>query len=498
MRPRGDAGVARTALREIRKRILEAAGGPARLQIIAVLAAILGLNMADRGTVSAVSDHLKSSFKIGNTEVGLLIAVVSFIGALATLPMGILADRVRRRTVLLVTVPLWAVAMIVSGTAGSYAFLLLSRLGLGIATAAAWPCVASLSGDFFPARERAGTYGLILAGELLGTGIGFFVSGEVSTLIDWHWSFYVMALPALALAWVIWRYLPEPERGSQQWLSAGERDPAAASRPGQKPGRDERAEGGSSMHELVRQSDVEPRKGLVLRDDPTRRGWWWAITYFMKLPTYRLLIVVSALTYYFFAGVSTLGMIYFTQHYQASRGVVSALVFVLGAGALAGVIGGGRLSERLLARGKLNARIIVPACALFLSVPFFAAGFWTTNLWLALLPLTVAAATMAAAVAPIDAARLDIVHPRMWGRGEAGRTAIRSLFEGSAPLVFGLISSWLGGGDEGLMWTFLMMLVPMLAAGSLAWPARRSYPRDVATAAASVGPAPKDENEDTF
>ena len=36
------------------------------------------------------------------------------------------------------------------------------------------------------------------------------------------------------------------------------------------------------------------------------------------------------------------------------------------------------------------------------------------------------------------------------------------------------------------MWTFLIMLVPMLAASSLVLPGLRSYPRDVATAAASV------------
>lgn len=480
-------------LGKAKARILEAVGGPARLQVIAVLAAILGLNMADRGTVSAVSDQLKSAFGIGNTQIGLLLAVVSFVGAIATVPMGILADRARRRTILLITMPLWALAMIVSGSATSYVYLLLSRLFLGAVTATAWPCVASLTGDFFPARERAGIYGLILAGELVGTGAGFFVSGEVSALIDWRWGFYAMAVPAVALAWVVWRYLPEPERGSQSWLAAGERDAGAASRPRRPAG----AEDGqlSSMHKQVRQSPAQPRSELILSDDPTRRSWWWAIGYLMRLPSYRLLIAISALAYYFFAGVSAFGMIYFTQHYRISHGTVSALVFVLGAGALVGVVCGGRLSERLLRRDRLDARIIVPAAALLVSVPLFAGGFWTAELWLGLLLLTMASATLAAAVAPIDAARLDIVHPRLWGRGEAGRTAIRSVLEGSAPLLFGAASNWLGGGDAGMMRTFLVMLCPMLMAGGLALPARRSYVRDVATAAASVEATAKHRDE---
>jgi hypothetical protein len=45
-------------------------------------------------------------------------------------------------------------------------------------------------------------------------------------------------------------------------------------------------------------------------------------------------------------------------------------------------------------------------------------------------------------------------------------------------------------GDTGLQWTFLIMLVPVIAAGLLAIPARRVYPRDVATADASVQAVP--------
>jgi hypothetical protein len=44
----------------------------------------------------------------------------------------------------------------------------------------------------------------------------------------------------------------------------------------------------------------------------------------------------------------------------------------------------------------------------------------------------------------------------------------------------------LGGGDSGLMWTFLIMLIPTGSAGFFVLPARRAYPRDVATAAESV------------
>lgn len=470
-------------------RALDVAGGPARLQIILVLAAVLGLDMAQLGTLSAVSRLLKHAFHISNTQIGLLLAIVSFVGAIATLPMGVLADRIRRQYVLIVVVLIWGAAMVLSGIATSYPFLLSARAFLGAATAAAWPCVASLTGDFFPARDRSSVYGLILSGEMIGAGIGFFVSGEVGSFAGWRWSFFVMAAPSLALAWILWRFLPEPQRGGQSWLKTEERDPEAASRPfrGQQEPVGGRSGGAMSLlSKKVREANVAPRPEKVLHQDPTRWNLWRTMTYLLSLPTYTLLIIASTLAYFFFAGTEAFAMIYFAPHYHLAASMVSALVIPLGAGALAGLLIGGNLSRRLLLKGKINARIIVPACALFLSVPFFAAGIWFSTPWIGVPLLVIGAAALTAALAPIDAARLDIIHPRLWGRGEGGRMALRAAFEGGAPLLFGAMSGWLGGGTQGLMWTLLIMLIPMLIAASLVVPGLRTYPRDVATAAASV------------
>ncbi|HEX3845456.1 MAG TPA: MFS transporter [Steroidobacteraceae bacterium] len=482
-------------LEKAKERAVSVAGGSARLQIIAVLAAILAVESSDLGTVSAISGELKSAFHLGNTDVGLLLAVVSFVSAAATLPMGALVDRFSRRTLLMIVVASWVIAEAVSGFTNSFSFLLVTRAAIGALTAVAWPCVASLTGDFFPARDRASIYGLIIAGELLGMGIGFFISGEASTLLNWHWSFYAMAVPAVALVWVIWRFLPEPARGSQSWITEGEEDPNAASRPASRHSngreakkqktRESSKSDSSSPQESVRRARVPPREELILREDPTRWSLWQVMGYLLRLPTYGLLIGASALAYYFLSGARAFAMIYITQHYHITRSVVSPLVLVVGIGALAGTVAGGRLSQRLLCKGKADARIVVAAVALALSVPILGVAIWTSSALLGISLLAIGAGVLSAAVAPIDAARLDIVHPRMWGRGEAGRMALRSTFEGGAPLLFGALSEWLGGGQRGLMWTFLIMLLPMLLASLLGVTARKTYLRDVATAAAS-------------
>lgn len=143
-------------------------GGRRRPRIVLLLACVLALNTADTGVVGAIVQELRHSLDIGNTQVGVLTAAPAAIGAVATVPVGHLTDRVARVPLLAGSIVLWSLAMIVGGMAGSYEWLLVSRVALGAVTATAGPTVASLIGDLFPPEERAATWGRILAGELVG------------------------------------------------------------------------------------------------------------------------------------------------------------------------------------------------------------------------------------------------------------------------------------------------------------------------------------------
>jgi predicted MFS family arabinose efflux permease len=131
-----------------------ALGGAARAKVIALLAGVLALNSADTGMIGALAGQLEHDLGIGQTRLGLLATVSGGIGAVASVPMGMLTDRVRRVPLLAATIVLWSAAMAAGGQADSYLWLLLSRLVLGAALAAAGPIVASLIGDLFPPGDR--------------------------------------------------------------------------------------------------------------------------------------------------------------------------------------------------------------------------------------------------------------------------------------------------------------------------------------------------------
>jgi hypothetical protein len=114
------------------------------------------------------------------------------------------------------------------------------------------------------------------------------------------------------------------------------------------------------------------------------------------------------------------------------------------------------------------------------------------------------AALLSAANPPLNAARLDIVPSGLWGRAESTRTVVRSLAQALSPILFGGLADLIAGiapeqapigthvhgvispgQARGLEITFLALLITLAAAGVFQLRARKTYARDIATAAAS-------------
>ena len=457
-----------------------ALGGRERTRVILLLAAVLALASADTATVGASAIQLRHDLGINNTDVGLLVTVTSLVAAAASLPFGVLADRVTRTRVLGGAIVLWGAAMIWSATAPTFGQLLVARLFLGAVTAAAGPIVASLVGDWFAASERGRIYSYILSGEFIGAAIGFSVTGGIATL-SWRAAFVILALPAFVLAWLIFK-LPEPARGGTSPLLSG-----GVEQPPETDPADEDGEQTTDAQRIARDRGLEPDPQLVLTQDPRQMGLLAATRYVLSIKTNVAIILASAGGYYFLSGVQTFGVEFVTKQYGIAQALSTLVLLVIGAAGVLGVLAGGALGDFLLHRGYLNGRILVSAIAATVAVVLFVPAVFTRSPLTALPYISLAAFALSAQNPPIDAARLDIVHPLLWGRAEAIRTFLRTLAQAFAPLLFGAVSDYVfGGGRSGLQWTFAIMLLPLAASAYFLFRALRTYPRDVATASASA------------
>jgi MFS family permease len=478
--------------------------------VITLFGAVLALNGADTATVGAVAPQLEHSLHIGNTEIGLLSSVALLVGAVFTIPVGFLVDRIKRIPMLSLSIVLWSVASLLSAFSASYSHLLLTRLLLGAVTATAGPAIASLTGDYFPARERGRVYAYVLGGEIAGTAVGFIISGSVASLIHWRAAFVLLAIPGFFLARELYRTVPEPLRGGQSRLEPGVVDlreaVAEARRHRPKPMDDEERaipiEPDELAHEAIRRRGVEPDPQRVLHKDAQSLGLAEAVRYVLSVPTNIYMIVSSALGYFFFAGLSTFALLFVRGHYHASQATAELILGLLVTGSMIGTLVSGRISDALVRRGVIEARIWIPALcylgAAVLLVPGIASSDLTPAIWFDV----GGAALLSAANPPLDAARLDIMPSGLWGRAESTRTVLRSLAQAIAPLVFGGLADLIAGiapkqapigthpvispgSARGLEITFLVLLATLAAAGIALLRARVTYARDIATAAAS-------------
>jgi hypothetical protein len=185
--------------------------------------------------------------------------------------------------------------------------------------------------------------------------------------------------------------------------------------------------------------------------------------------------------------VQTFGVEFVTRQYAIDQALGTLVLLVVGIGGVIGVLAGGAIGDLLLRRGVFTGRILVSAIAAAIAVVLFVPAIFTHHATMALPYIVFAALALSAQNPPLDAARLDIMVPLLWGRAEGVRTFLRTLAQALAPVTFGGVSDYVfGGGRAGLQWTFLLMLIPLAGSAYFLFRALATYPRDVATAAAAA------------
>jgi MFS family permease len=249
------------------------------------------------------------------------------------------------------------------------------------------------------------------------------------------------------------------------------------------------------MTEAQRQAvaqGVAPDPRLILRTDPRRMNIIAAARYVLKVKTNMVLIISSACAYFFMTGVQTFGLEFVRQQFGVGTVLASLLMLVVGTGAVLGVLLGGLAGDGWVRRGRIEGRMLVAGIAATATAFLCLPALLTHGPMTALPYITGAAFCLTAQNPTLDAARLDIMPPLLWGRAEGIRTLLRAASQAVAPVAFGGLSDLLAFTHQGLRYTFFIMLAPLLASGVVLLRGSRYYPTDVATAAAGAGPPPPD------
>ncbi|HEX3952093.1 MAG TPA: MFS transporter [Stellaceae bacterium] len=175
----------------------------------------------DRVNMSVAGKPIADELGLSPIALGYLFSSFLWAYVLMMLPGGRLIDRFGPHNVAAVGTAVWSIAQMLTGAAGSFVTMLLTRLGLGVGEAPFAPVTYRSVGLWGPIKERGTAIAAISAGSSLGAAVGAPLVAWVISVSSWRWSFVVTGV--MGLVWVVvWRalvstpettsWIPEPER----------------------------------------------------------------------------------------------------------------------------------------------------------------------------------------------------------------------------------------------------------------------------------------------
>jgi len=185
---------------------------PTKDQWLAWVAAWLGwtLDAFDFTIFLLIMLPISQEFNVPLTAVTVVFTLTLWMRLLGATGAGWLADRVGRRTPLMISIGWYSVCNFIAGFSPAFWFLLLFRTLLGIGMGAEWPAGAALAMEQWPIRSR-GFMGAVLQSSWgLGTVLSSAAYGLLYDSIGWRGLLWMGILPALTIIYVRF-FVKEPE-----------------------------------------------------------------------------------------------------------------------------------------------------------------------------------------------------------------------------------------------------------------------------------------------
>lgn len=157
------------------------------------------------------------------TDSSLVLGFSFLMTALGGVGFGLLGDRVGRKPVVVATTLIYGVGTLACASAHSLGALVAWRTVAGLGIGGEWAAGQSMIAETIPAQHRARYACYVQTGAPLGILLAAMAGGFLQPLIGWRAVFVLAALPALAVALAVWKWLPE----SDVWLRQG-----SSGRPG--------------------------------------------------------------------------------------------------------------------------------------------------------------------------------------------------------------------------------------------------------------------------
>lgn len=208
--------------------LIESASVGYRWYVIVVLLLAQMFSFLDRMIMGLLVGPIRESFAISDTQYSLLAGLAfSLFYALMGLPLARIADSRSRRNLISIGITVWSFMTAVCGMARDFWSLFFARIGVGVGEATLGPAAYSMITDYFPKGSLARALSVYTLGVTLGSGFAYMLGGAVVGYVQtldevvvpllgeiegWQLAFFIVGLPGLLVALLLYTTVREPVR----------------------------------------------------------------------------------------------------------------------------------------------------------------------------------------------------------------------------------------------------------------------------------------------
>jgi MFS family permease len=189
------------------------ANGNYKWSVVGMLWFICLFNYADRQAISGVFPKLRAEFGFDDEQIGLIGSAFMWVYAGGAPFAGFVADRIRRKHLILGGCVFWSFVTMLTGVCGKLWHFVTVRALEGLGETFYYPASMSLISDYHDANSRSRAMSFhqssVYAGSILGSWLGAWFAENHG----WRSGFYFFGAAGIVLSIFLYKFLIEPERG---------------------------------------------------------------------------------------------------------------------------------------------------------------------------------------------------------------------------------------------------------------------------------------------
>ncbi len=181
--------------------------------VVLLLWPVALLNYLDRMMVATMRTSIRADIpSIANdADFGFLMALFMWVYAFLSPVGGFVADRFRRRWVVIFSLAIWSLVTWLTGRAETFTQMAWARALMGVSEACYIPAALALIADFHPGPTRSRAVGIHISGIYAGQALGG-VGGHIADTSSWRNAFYWFGAAGVAYAFVLLLFLRDADR----------------------------------------------------------------------------------------------------------------------------------------------------------------------------------------------------------------------------------------------------------------------------------------------